>query len=257
VTEYYVKRPDDWLVFIDYWEKLLSTARPTESETVAEAVRVMGEDGVPSIGLGSAFTMVACQRGMQDFIYDLHDCPELIARAHSLACDLCELAVRSFLLSPAEVAFYDVCWATGMNLGPALFDRWLGEETARMCALVREVPGKYISFYTLGRMRKVLPALVNARPFMVASFEPNEGDISLREVKQAYGDRICVMGNYDCVVLARGTEEQARAEAVRCLQEAMEGGGYILGTADEVPADARPENLRAMVQVVQEFGRYV
>lgn len=85
---------------------------------------------------------------------------------------------------------------------------------------------------------------------------PNEGDLSLREAKELYGDEVCVMGNFDSVILAHGSVEEARAEAKRCLDEAMEGGAYIMGTGDEVPADTRFENLKAMVDVVEEFGRY-
>ena len=255
-VEYMVKTPEDWRIMIDLWEKQLATARPQGSETVEEAVRLMGEDGVPSVGLGSAFTMVAGVRGMQDFMYDTHDCPDLLDRAHRLACGLYENTVKSFLMTSAEVGFYDICWATGMNLGPELLDRWLGEELGRMCGLVREQPGKFISFYTLGRMREIMGTLVNARPHMIATFEPNEGDLTLREAKRLYGDKIAVMGNFDCVILARGSLEEARAEAKRCLDEAMEGGGYILGTGDEVPADTKPDNLKAMVDVVEEWGVY-
>lgn len=255
-TEYYVKEPEHWKIFIDMWEKALATARPHGSETVEEAARVMGEDGVPSVALGSASTAVASQRGMQEFMYDLYDCPDLIRRALQVACDLHALTIESFLMSAAEVGFYDICWLTGMNLGAKLLDEWLSEEIGRMCSLVRQQPGKFISFYTLGRMRDIMPILVDAGPHMIATFEPNEGDISLGEAQELYGDRIAVMGNFDCVILARGTLEEARDEAKRCLEEAMAGGGYIMGTGDEVPTDAKPENLRAMVEVVEEFGRY-
>jgi len=36
----------------------------------------------------------------------------------------------------------------------------------------------------------------------------------------------------------------------------MEGGGYVLATADEVPADAKMDNLKAMVETVEKHGRY-
>ena len=103
---------------------------------------------------------------------------------------------------------------------------------------------------------EVMDCMVDAGPHMIASFEPNEGDISIAEAKKLYGKRICIMGNFDCVVLARGSLDDARREARRCLDEGMVGGGYILGTADEVPADTRYDNLRAMVEVAQEHGRY-
>ena len=57
-------------------------------------------------------------------------------------------------------------------------------------------------------------------------------------------------------LLVRPTVEEARREAQRCLEEAMEGGGYVMVTGDEVPRDAKMDNLRAMVEVVEEQGRY-
>jgi hypothetical protein len=59
------------------------------------------------------------------------------------------------------------------------------------------------------------------------------------------------------VILAGGTVEESRAEALRCAEEGMEGGGNVLGTRDEVPADPKPENLRAVVEVVSEHGQCV
>ena len=255
-TEYYVKQPDDWRIIIELFERQAATARPRPARAAQEAFELMGDDGVASVGVGSAFHMVANQRGMQSLFYDFYDCPDLLGEAHRLACDIQAKVIEAFLMTPSETIWYDICWATGMNLGPRLFDEWCGEELARMCALVRERPGKFISLYTLGRMREIMPTLMNARPHMIATFEPNEGDLTLREAKQLYGDRVCIMGNFDSVILAHGTLEEARAEAKRCLDEAMEGGGYIMTTGDEVPADTKHENLEAIVDVVEEFGAY-
>ena len=68
--------------------------------------------------------------------------------------------------------------------------------------------------------------------------------------------RHCLMGNFDCTVLSFGSVEDARAEARRCLDEAMEGGGYVMVTGDEVPADTKMDNLKAMVETVEEYGGY-
>ena len=63
------------------------------------------------------------------------------------------------------------------------------------------------------------------------------------------------MGNYSPVILARGSSEEARKETIRCLEEGAEGGGYILGTGDEVPPDAKLENMKVMVQTAKEWGK--
>jgi uroporphyrinogen-III decarboxylase len=216
----------------------------------------MGEDGMPSVGLGPAYTHLASVRGMEQFVVDLIDYPDLMGELFAVARELQNANVEAFIASPTEVAWLDICWATGSNLGPARFQEWALPDVVAAMEVVRRTPGKYLGLYTLGRMRAILPMLVDAGVHFIETLEPNEGDITLGEAKRLHGGRTCLMGNFDCLILARGTVEEARNEARRCLQEGMEGGGYVMVTGDEVPADAQMDNLKAMVGVVQEEGRY-
>ncbi len=255
-TERLIKGPADWRIFLRMQQDWNEGANGSEFAAVAEAHRVMGEEGVASVGLGSVYAVLGEARGMAELMYDLYDCPDIVREVQRTLLAGYRKRIQAFLDSPSEACFYDICWATGSNLGPRLFEQWVGEEIRQACDMVRTTPGKLISLYTLGKMRAILPILVEARPHMIATFDPNQGDIGLREVKQLYGDRIAVMGNLDCVILARGSVEDCRREALRCLEEAKEGGGYILGTADEVPADTTLDKLTAIAATVADHGRY-
>lgn len=255
-TEYPVKRPEDWAVVSGIYESQVERHSGPACDTAAEAFEVMGEDGVPSVGLGSVFAMLGHWRGMQALLYDLYDLPDVIRSVAEVMTEHLRLTTDAFLAAPNEVAWMDICWATGAHMSPAMFEEWIIPDVRRTCEQVRARPGKFIGLYTLGRIRNLLPAMVAAGPHFIETFEPNEGDISLREAKQFYGHDLCVMGNFDCVILARGTPDHARREARRCLDEAMAGGGYIMVSGDEVPADARWENLVAWVETVKEYGRY-
>jgi len=101
----------------------------------------------------------------------------------------------------------------------------------------------------------VLPQIVEAGPHGVQHLDVL-GDCDLAEVKQTFGDRLCLMGNYNPVVLAHGSVREAQGEARRCLRAAMAGGGYAITTSDEVPGDAKLENMQAVVKLVEEEGRY-
>jgi uroporphyrinogen decarboxylase len=193
---------------------------------------------------------------MAELLLDLHDYPDLMASLYDTTWHYEERLLQAFLDSPSEVCFYDICWATGARMGPKLFEKWVGPEIRRAVDFVHQQPGKYIGFYTLGRIRELLPVMVDTGVDFIETFEPNEGDITLAEAKRLYGKRTCLMGNFDCLVLARGTREQARQETLRCLREGMDGGGYVLVTADEVPADAQLDNLRVMVETADHYGRY-
>ena len=122
--------------------------------------------------------------------------------------------------------------------------------------MIRNVPGKYVGFYTLGRIKVYMDMMVDAGPHYIGSFEQDEGDITISETKKRYGNKICIIGNFGPLVLQDGTIEDARKEARRCLDEGMPGGDYVMGTGDEVPPTAKLDNLKVMVEVAEKYGRY-
>ena len=255
-TEYPIKGPDGWRMFKAMQEDWLSRATEPSFGTAAEAFRLMGEEGVPSVGIGGVYGVLGAWRGMQELLYDLHDTPELIHEVMEVQLACVDKYVDSFLACPCEVGWLDICWATGSHMSPAMFEEFVLPEMELVCGKVRQVPGKFVGLYTLGRIRSLLPIMMTAGPHFIETFEPNEGDISLGEAKRLYGRDTCVMGNFDSILLAMGTIEDARREALRCLDEAKEGGGYIMVSGDEVPADTKWDNLVAWVETVAEHGRY-
>ena len=256
-TDYPIKTVEDWRALLDMRQLVLDgfTGRYTY-DTVTEAVAFMGEDGMPSVALGPAYTALAARRGMQGFMLDLMDYPDLMNELFAVERQIMVKQIEAFVAAPTQVAWLDICWATGSQLGPDMFEQWQLPDIVAAMEVVKPHPDKYLGLYTLGKIRDLMPMFADAGVHFVETFEPNEGDITLAEAKQLYGSRMCLMGNFDCVILARGTVDDARREAMRCLREGMDGGGYIMVTADEVPADAKFDNLKAMVEVVAEHGRY-
>jgi uroporphyrinogen-III decarboxylase len=255
-VEYPIKGVEDWHAYRALLEHNVAGLGEPWVKPVEDAIALMGDEGVPSVGLGPAYTGLATVRGMEQFMVDLFDHPDLMDELFALQRQIQAANVKAFLASASPVAWLDICWATGSNLGAKTFERWALPDVVEAMELVRQVPGKYLGLYTLGRIRDLMPMFADAGVHFVETFEPNEGDITLAEAKRLYGDKLCLMGNFDCTILAFGSVEDARAEARRCLDEAMEGGGYVMVTGDEVPADAKLDNLKAMVETVEKHGRY-
>ena len=57
-------------------------------------------------------------------------------------------------------------------------------------------------------------------------------------------------------VLPGGTPDEVRAEVKRVIGTLGEGGGYMLGAVHTVMNDVPAENVLAMVDAVEAFGRY-
>ncbi len=86
---------------------------------------------------------------------------------------------------------------------------------------------------------------------------PPQGDCDLAEIKAAYGSRIALMGNlHTTEVMLKGTPETVREASRKAIEDAGAGGGFILSTGDQCGRDTPDQNIRAMVEAGERWGRY-
>ena len=57
-------------------------------------------------------------------------------------------------------------------------------------------------------------------------------------------------------ILPYGTLAEVRQEVRRVIELLGPGGGYMLGAVHTLMDEVPPENILAMVDAVEEFGRY-
>ncbi len=77
----------------------------------------------------------------------------------------------------------------------------------------------------------------------------------LKAVKKRFGGWACFGGNVPVSLLATGTPKQVEEYVRRLIDEVAPDGGFILSTGAVVD-DARPENLRAMIETGRAYGVY-
>jgi uroporphyrinogen decarboxylase len=81
--------------------------------------------------------------------------------------------------------------------------------------------------------------------------------MDLKKVKAYCGDRLCLIGNIDCVdLLCHGTPEQVDEAVRQAIDIAAPGGGYILSDSNSLHPGVNPENCIAMFQATKKYGRY-
>jgi uroporphyrinogen-III decarboxylase len=73
--------------------------------------------------------------------------------------------------------------------------------------------------------------------------------------KDILGDRVCLMGNVPLSLLQVGSPTEVEDYCKKLIKVCGKNGGFILANAGGI-FDAKPENMKAMVDAAEKYGRY-
>jgi hypothetical protein len=80
-----------------------------------------------------------------------------------------------------------------------------------------------------------------------------DGQTDILKAKEILGDHLCLMGDVPAQLLVLGTPDEVRAYCQRLIDTVGKGSGFILSTGCDCPVDAKPENVRAMIEVGKTY----
>jgi uroporphyrinogen-III decarboxylase len=75
------------------------------------------------------------------------------------------------------------------------------------------------------------------------------------KAKRILRDVVCIRGNVPLSLLIAGTPDDVKEYCKKLIDTVGKGGGFIMDASANLD-DAKPENLKAMVEFTKEYGRY-
>jgi uroporphyrinogen decarboxylase len=137
----------------------------------------------------------------------------------------------------------------GLIMGPVLWREFIKPRIRQMYAAAK-AKGKFVFIHSCGKVDELFPDLIECGLDVFNPFQPEVMDVF--DVKATYGDRLSFFGGISTQrTLPYGTVDEVRDEVRRLLEVVGEGGGYIAAPAHAIPGDAKPENVAAMIKVLQ------
>jgi len=137
----------------------------------------------------------------------------------------------------------------GLIMGPGLWRELIGPRVRRMYELAKS-KGKNVFIHSCGKVEELFPDLIESGLDVFNPFQPEVMDVY--EMKKKFGSQLSFFGGISTQkTLPYGTVAQVKDEVKRLLDRVGKNGGYIASPAHAIPKDARPENIAAMLEVLQ------
>jgi uroporphyrinogen decarboxylase len=145
-----------------------------------------------------------------------------------------------------------------LMMSPAMYRRILKPIHADYIAFIKERTRAKVFFHTDGDVFPLIDDFVEMGIDILNPIQTSAGKMSnLAELKARWGDQLTFCGAIDTHrVLPGGTPEEVRDEVRRVIEIMAPGGGYLVSSVHTIMDDVSAANILAMVDAVEEFGRY-
>jgi len=149
----------------------------------------------------------------------------------------------------------DIAQTTAPMISPDHFIEFVNPYNKKLVDRAHEMRLKVVR-HSDGNLWQLLDILLETGYDGLNPLEPHAG-MHLKEVKEYCGDRLCLLGNIDCInLLPDGRPEHVEAAVKQAIEDAGEGGGLIICSSNSLHPGVNPENCIAMFEATKKYGSY-
>ena len=145
-------------------------------------------------------------------------------------------------------------------VSPKMYRKLIKPRYRRLINLLKErkSPWTYIFFHTDGSVYNVLPDLIEMGIDILNPVQVSAAKMDPAKLKKEFGNEITFWGGgVDTQqVLPFAKPEEVKQEVRKRIEELAPGGGFVFSTIHNIQPDVPPENLIAMWEALQEYGKY-
>lgn len=230
------------------------------------ALRVRDEEGRAVVfGNISAgiFEMLTWTRGYEDAYVDWGSSSpvalKLMDRMLQLQLTYWEkaLGVVGDVIDVAQIAD-DIAGQNAPLISPRSYRKLLKPLHKELCDFIHARTNAKIFMHSCGAIRPFIPDFIEIGIDIINPVQVSATGMDSAELKREFGKDIVFWGGgVDTQrVLGTGTPEEVRAEVKRRIEDFKPGGGFVFNTVHNIQGNVPAENLVAMWDALQEYGRY-
>jgi uroporphyrinogen-III decarboxylase len=254
LKEHLIKRVEDLKVLRFMIE---NTTYYPAYENFIKVDEAVGDDGITLDQGASSVPMIQLMKhyiGWVNGLYMLYDHPKEMEKTADV---ITQNAVKVYKLmadSPAKVI------ETGDNLdertfSPRLFERY-GVPFYKQMSEILHKKDKIYKCHACGFVKHLLPMIKDSGLDAIEAFPTAPmNDLTIREAREVLEGKVSIMSGIPSVIMFRKVmkDDDFRDYVLKVLDDVQPGNGFVLGMADNVPADADFDRVSMISQIVDEY----
>jgi uroporphyrinogen decarboxylase len=192
--------------------------------------------------------------GFESFSIALFENEELITLLNNKLGELVVSMFEYFAQSNNIDAIWysdDIAYTSSLLVSPDVLDKYFFPWLKKIGDLARKYNKPFI-YHTDGIIYDVMDKIISCGVDSIHPIEPKAMNIA--DVKQRYGNQLCLIGNIDIDLLARGSVDEIRKNVIKNIEQAGYNGGYCVGSGNSIPEYVKLENYITMIETVKEFN---
>ena len=222
-----------------------------------------GTRGLPLVSVGDPICEIAEAFEFGSFTVHAITETEAIVAALDRLHERYKARLRRILTGPVQNVVFRICgpeYATPPYLPPELFRRFVTRYDAEYIRMIRAAGG-FPRLHSHGRIGKVLDQIVEMAPDALDPLEPPpDGDVTVAELKDAVGGRLCLTGGIELKHLEAGDGGFVEHLVRETMAAGKPGGRFILmptAAPINIPLSPKTEdNYQRFIDTALEAGAY-
>ena len=145
-----------------------------------------------------------------------------------------------------------------MLISPAAYRRIVKPLHKELFDFIHARTEAKLFFHSCGSIRAVIPDLIEIGVDILNPIQVSATGMDSAELKKEFGEEVVFWGGgVDTQrVLGDGTPDEVRSETKRRILDLAPGGGFVFAAVHNIQGNVPPENIMAMWETLQEYGKY-
>jgi len=152
----------------------------------------------------------------------------------------------------------DLCSQEGPLISPSLYRELIKPREKELISAIKQKTEAKVFFHSCGAVWTFIPDLIDIGVDILNPVQVSAKDMDTKRLKREFGKDITFWGG-GCDtqnILPHAKPEDVKREARRRLEDLAPGGGFVFNSVHNIQNDVPPENIAAMFETAEEYGKY-